>query len=82
MPQEPTTAPHAGSTQPWQQQENLNQIFNRPPPPYPGNIRSAIVPPSGLRFTGFPIDGQFNRPQFPGDMGGMAMRPHGIRYTS
>nr|XP_034985261.1 histone-lysine N-methyltransferase 2C isoform X15 [Zootoca vivipara] len=80
MSQEPTTAPHAGSTQPWQQQENLNQIFNRPPPPYPGNVRSAIVPPSGLRFTGFPIDGQFNRPQFPGDMGGMAMRPHGIRF--
>ncbi|XP_061443616.1 histone-lysine N-methyltransferase 2C isoform X3 [Rhineura floridana] len=77
--QEPATAPHARSTQPWQQ-ENLNQIFNRPPPPYPGNVRSSIVPPSGLRFTGFPVDGQFNRPQFPGDKGGMGIRPHGIRF--
>ncbi|XP_066483648.1 histone-lysine N-methyltransferase 2C isoform X3 [Tiliqua scincoides] len=78
-PQEPSTAPHAGLIQPWQQ-ENLNQIFNRPPPPYPGNARSSIVPASGLRFTGFPADGQFNRPQFPGDMGGMAVRPYGIRF--
>ncbi|KAH0627606.1 hypothetical protein JD844_003551, partial [Phrynosoma platyrhinos] len=77
-PQEPATTSHTGPIQPWQQ-ENLNQIFNRPPPPYPGNVRS-IVPPSGLRFTGFPADGQFNRPQFPGDMGGMGMRPHGIRF--
>ncbi|XP_053116149.1 histone-lysine N-methyltransferase 2C isoform X3 [Hemicordylus capensis] len=77
--QEPTTAPHPGPIQSWQQ-DNLNQIFNRPPPPYPGNIRSSIVPPSGLRFAGFPVDGQFNRPQFPGEMGGMGVRPHGIRF--
>ncbi|XP_062982276.1 histone-lysine N-methyltransferase 2C isoform X3 [Elgaria multicarinata webbii] len=77
--QEPSPAPRTGPIQPWQQ-ENLNQIFNRPPPPYPGNVRSSLAPPSGLRFTGFPVDGQFNRPQFPGDMGGMGMRPHGIRF--
>ncbi|XP_044280541.1 histone-lysine N-methyltransferase 2C isoform X5 [Varanus komodoensis] len=76
---EPSSASHTGSIQPWQQ-ENLSQIFNRPPPPYPGNIRSSIVPPSGLRFTGFSADGQFNRPQYPGDMGGMGMRPHETRF--
>uniref|UniRef100_A0A8D0LC28 HMG box domain-containing protein n=1 Tax=Sphenodon punctatus TaxID=8508 RepID=A0A8D0LC28_SPHPU len=87
--QDPATPPHAGHIPHWQQ-ENLNQIFNRPPPPYPGNIRSAIVPPGGRRFSvfpkdqhgPFPADGQFNRPQFPGDMTGTAMRPHGIRYGS
>ncbi|XP_075602786.1 histone-lysine N-methyltransferase 2C isoform X10 [Balearica regulorum gibbericeps] len=78
---------HATPLQHWQQ-DNLNQIFNRPPPPYPGNIRSSVVPPGGPRFTvypkdqrgPFPADGQFNRPQFPGDMNAMGMRPHGLRY--
>lgn len=77
---------HATPLQHWQQ-DNLNQIFNRPPPPYPGNIRSSVVPPGGPRFTiypkdqrgPFPADGQFNRPQFPGDMNAMGMRPHGLR---
>uniref|UniRef100_A0ABM5GMV7 [histone H3]-lysine(4) N-methyltransferase n=1 Tax=Pogona vitticeps TaxID=103695 RepID=A0ABM5GMV7_9SAUR len=79
MPQEPVGASHAAPVQSWQQ-ENMNQIFNRPPPPYPGNIRSPIVPPGGLRFPGFPVDGQFSRPQFPGDVSGMGMRPQGIRF--
>ncbi|XP_060638587.2 histone-lysine N-methyltransferase 2C isoform X4 [Anolis sagrei] len=78
-PQETAAPSHAGAIPPWPQ-ENLNQIFNRPPPPYPGNVRASIVPPGGMRFTVFPADGQFNRPQFPGDMGGMGMRSHGMRY--
>ncbi|XP_075778908.1 histone-lysine N-methyltransferase 2C isoform X10 [Pelodiscus sinensis] len=85
--QDPATPPHAAPHQHWQQ-ENLNQIFNRPPPPYPGNIRASIIPPGGPRFTvfpkdqrgPFPADGQFNRPQFPGDMTAMGMRPHGLRF--
>ncbi|XP_062424789.1 histone-lysine N-methyltransferase 2C isoform X2 [Rhea pennata] len=80
-------APHGAPLQHWQQ-DNLNQIFNRPPPPYPGNIRSSVVPPGGPRFTvfpkdqrgPFPVDGQFNRPQFPRDMNAMGMRPHGLRF--
>ncbi|XP_042715177.2 histone-lysine N-methyltransferase 2C isoform X7 [Chrysemys picta bellii] len=85
--QDPATPPHAAPHQHWQQ-ENLNQIFNRPPPPYPGNIRASIIPPGGPRFAvfpkdqraPFPSDGQFNRPQFPGDMTAMGMRPHGLRF--
>ncbi|EMP36115.1 Histone-lysine N-methyltransferase MLL3 [Chelonia mydas] len=85
--QDPATPPHAAPHQHWQQ-ENLNQIFNRPPPPYPGNIRASIIPPGGPRFAvfpkdqrgPFPADGQFNRPQFPGDMTAMGMRPHGLRF--
>ncbi|XP_058039692.1 histone-lysine N-methyltransferase 2C isoform X1 [Ahaetulla prasina] len=76
---EPTAATPTAPIQPWQQ-ENLNQIFTRPPPPYPGNIRSSTIPPGGLRLAGFPVDGQLNRPQFPGDAVGMGMRPHGIRF--
>ncbi|XP_054847651.1 histone-lysine N-methyltransferase 2C isoform X2 [Eublepharis macularius] len=78
-PQQPVTAPHAAPVQQWPQ-ENLNQVFNRPPPPYPGNVRSSMVPPGGLRFQGFAVDGQFNRPQFPGDLGSMGVRPHGFRF--
>ncbi|XP_059585189.1 histone-lysine N-methyltransferase 2C isoform X3 [Alligator mississippiensis] len=85
--QDPAAPPHAAPLQHWQQ-ENINQIFNRPPPPYPGNIRASIAPPGGPRFTvftkdhrgPFPADGQFNRPQFPGDMAVMGMRPHGLRF--
>ncbi|XP_077158924.1 histone-lysine N-methyltransferase 2C isoform X5 [Paroedura picta] len=78
-PQQSVTTPHGAPVQQWQQ-ENLSQVFNRPPPPYPGNVRSSLVPPGGLRFPGFAVDGQFNRPQFPGDLGGMGVRPHGMRF--
>ncbi|XP_063159425.1 histone-lysine N-methyltransferase 2C isoform X3 [Candoia aspera] len=78
-PPEPVVAAPAAPIQPWQQ-ESLNQIFSRPPPPYPGNVRSSTVPPGGLRLAGFPVDGQLDRPQFPGDSSGMGMRPHGIRF--
>lgn len=78
VPQESAMTPHVGPGQQWHH-ENMNQLFTRPPPPYPGNVRSAIVPP---RFTGFPVDGQFTRSQFPREMGGMGVRAHGIRYIS
>uniref|UniRef100_A0A670ZG30 Histone-lysine N-methyltransferase 2C n=1 Tax=Pseudonaja textilis TaxID=8673 RepID=A0A670ZG30_PSETE len=78
-PAEPASATPTASIQSWQQ-ENLNKIFTRPPPPYPGNIRSSTVRPGGLRLAGFPVDGQLNRPQFPGDAVGMGMRPHAIRF--
>lgn len=80
-PPQTVPTPHTAPVQQWQQ-ENMGQVFNRPPPPYPGNVRSSMVPPGGLRFPGFAVDGQFSRPQFPGDLGSMGVRPHGIRYVS
>ncbi|XP_072508255.1 histone-lysine N-methyltransferase 2C isoform X4 [Notamacropus eugenii] len=65
-----------GSLQPWQP-ENLNPIFNRPPPPYPGNIRAPVVSPGGPRFPLFPKD---QRGPFPSDVTGMGMRHHGLRF--
>ncbi|KAG8573357.1 hypothetical protein GDO81_012372 [Engystomops pustulosus] len=65
-----------------------HEIFNRPPPPYPGNIRAALGPKGNPRFHAFPKDqqfagnGQFTRPQFSGDISNMAMRPHpGNRFV-
>ncbi|XP_006873731.1 PREDICTED: histone-lysine N-methyltransferase 2C [Chrysochloris asiatica] len=68
--------PHPGPLQHWQP-ENINQAFTRPPPPYPGNIRSPIVPSLGPRYTVFPKD---QRGPYPPDVAGMGMRPHGFRF--
>ncbi|KAM5156931.1 histone-lysine N-methyltransferase 2C [Mantella aurantiaca] len=59
-----------------------HEVFNRPPPPYPGNIRASIGPKGNTRFSAFPKEqrspfpsnSQFNRLPFTGDMS-MAMRP-------
>ncbi|XP_042638152.1 histone-lysine N-methyltransferase 2C [Orycteropus afer afer] len=74
--QDSPVVPHPGPLQHWQP-ENINQTFTRPPPPYPGNIRSPIVPPLGPRYTIFPKD---QRGPYPPDVAGMGMRPHGFRF--
>ncbi|XP_029444302.1 histone-lysine N-methyltransferase 2C isoform X2 [Rhinatrema bivittatum] len=88
--QDPAASTHSNTLSCWQQ-ENLNrqnELLNRPPPPYPGNIRGPSVPQGSQRFPVFPKeqhgpfpgDGQFNRSQFPGDASAMGLRPHGHRF--
>lgn len=75
----------------WQQESphRQHEVFNRPPPPYPGNIRASISHNGHPRFSAFPKEqrtpflgnAQFNRPPFTGDIN-IAMRPPpGHRYT-
>ncbi|XP_078393134.1 histone-lysine N-methyltransferase 2C isoform X8 [Cetorhinus maximus] len=76
----------------WPQEDlkRQNELFGRPPPPYPGIVRLPRVPQAGQRFSGlfsseprgrFITDGQFNRPQFSGDVARMVMRPQGPRNS-
>ncbi|XP_069067217.1 histone-lysine N-methyltransferase 2C isoform X4 [Pleurodeles waltl] len=104
----PTTSPHTGPPPSWQH-ENLNrqnELFSRPPPPYPGNNQTAMqqgserflrpqgserfsVAPTSERFAivpneqcgPFPVNGQFNRPLFAGDVSSIGPRPHGQRFS-
>uniref|UniRef100_A0A2K6EMQ7 Histone-lysine N-methyltransferase 2C n=1 Tax=Propithecus coquereli TaxID=379532 RepID=A0A2K6EMQ7_PROCO len=71
-----SVVPHPGPLQHWQP-ESINQAFTRPPPPYPGNIRSPVVPPLGPRYAVFPKD---QHGPYPPDVAGMGMRPHGLRF--
>ncbi|XP_030054215.1 histone-lysine N-methyltransferase 2C isoform X2 [Microcaecilia unicolor] len=87
--QDPTASSHSGPLQCWQQEtlNRQNELFNRPPPPYPGNIRGPNIPLRNPRFPGFPKeqhgpfsgDGQFSRSQFPVDTSNMGLRPHSHR---
>ncbi|KAM4704791.1 histone-lysine N-methyltransferase 2C [Rhinophrynus dorsalis] len=89
---EPLQVPQGGHLAQWQP-ENAhlqNEVFNRPPPPYPGNVRAPLGPKGSPRFPAFPKDQrapypgnvQFNRPRFSGDISSMGMRPpHGHRFT-
>ncbi|XP_035272042.1 histone-lysine N-methyltransferase 2C isoform X3 [Anguilla anguilla] len=85
MPQAPGGP---GGPRHWSQEDpgSQNELFSRPPPPYPGMMRVSPMAPGGQRFPGpflsdqqgpFPSNGQFSRPQFRGIMG---MRPHGARF--
>ncbi|PNI28189.1 KMT2C isoform 8, partial [Pan troglodytes] len=74
--QDSPAVPHPGPLQHWQP-ENVNQAFTRPPPPYPGNIRSPVAPPLGPRYAVFPKD---QRGPYPPDVASMGMRPHGFRF--
>ncbi|XP_065397172.1 histone-lysine N-methyltransferase 2C isoform X9 [Macaca fascicularis] len=74
--QDSPAVPHPGPLQHWQP-ENINQAFARPPPPYPGNIRSPVAPPLGPRYAVFPKD---QRGPYPPDVASMGMRPHGFRF--
>ncbi|MBN3308112.1 KMT2C methyltransferase, partial [Amia calva] len=85
--QEPVMSVAPGTPRHWSQEEQGQQgeLFNRPPPPYPGTMRGPLMPgvqrfpgpfPSDLRGP-FPGEGQFNRPQFPGDITGVNMRQLG-----
>lgn len=73
--QDPAAVPHPAPLQHWQP-ESISQAFTRPPPPYPGNIRSPVGPPLGPRYAVFPKD---TRGPYPPDVTGMGMRPHGFR---
>ncbi|XP_028345344.1 histone-lysine N-methyltransferase 2C isoform X9 [Physeter macrocephalus] len=74
--QDPGPVPHPGPLQHWQP-ESVSQAFTRPPPPYPGSIRSPIGPPLGPRYAVFPKD---PRGPYTPDVTGMGMRPHGFRF--
>ncbi|CDQ63290.1 unnamed protein product [Oncorhynchus mykiss] len=80
--QETVAAPNPGTPRHWSHDDPApqNDMFGRPPPPYPGPMRG------GQRFPGtflgdqrghFPNEGQFARPHFPRDMG---MRPQEMRF--
>lgn len=75
----------------WPQEDlkSHNELFGRPPPPYPGIVRIPLASQAGQRFPDpftneprrrFLTDDQFNRPQFSGDAARMVMRPQGPRY--
>uniref|UniRef100_A0A8C9VI72 Histone-lysine N-methyltransferase 2C n=1 Tax=Scleropages formosus TaxID=113540 RepID=A0A8C9VI72_SCLFO len=71
--QEPAVTTMPGTPRHWSQESSSqqNDVFGRPPPPYPGNVKGS------LRFPGpFPSE----QPQFPGDMNTMSMRPQGQRF--
>ncbi|XP_055520077.1 histone-lysine N-methyltransferase 2C isoform X6 [Leucoraja erinacea] len=76
----------------WPQEDlkSHNELFGRPPPPYPGIVRIPLASQAGQRFPDpftneprrrFLTDDQFNRPQFSGDAARMVMRPQGPRYS-
>ncbi|KAG9334331.1 hypothetical protein JZ751_008217, partial [Albula glossodonta] len=80
-----------GTPRHWSQEDPTSQgeLFSRPPPPYPGTMRGPSLAPGGQRFPGsfpndqrgpFPPENQFPRPQFPGDVPNMGLRPHGARF--
>ncbi|KAM5255335.1 histone-lysine N-methyltransferase 2C [Ctenodactylus gundi] len=75
-PQDVPAVPHPVPLPHWQP-ESISQAFTRPPPPYPGNIRSPMPPPLGPRYPVFPKD---QRGPYPPDVAGMGMRPHGFRF--
>eukprot|EP00062_Callorhinchus_milii_P023408 gi/632982228/ref/XP_007908022.1/ PREDICTED: histone-lysine N-methyltransferase 2C [Callorhinchus milii] len=76
----------------WPQEDlnRQNELFGRPPPPYPGNVRVPLIPQPGQRFADsfqnvprarFTADPQYNRTQFSGDITRIVMRPQGPRYS-
>nr|XP_036855119.1 histone-lysine N-methyltransferase 2C isoform X6 [Manis javanica] len=68
--------PRPAALQPWQP-EGVSRTFPRPPPPYPGNVRSPVAPPPGPRYAVFPKDA---RGSYPPEAAGMGVRPHGFRF--
>ncbi|XP_016019394.2 histone-lysine N-methyltransferase 2C isoform X10 [Rousettus aegyptiacus] len=76
-PQDPAAMPHAGPLPRWQP-EAAGQAFTRPPPPYPGSIRSPAIPPLAPRYAVFPKD---PRGPYPADVAGMGVRPPGFRFA-
>lgn len=72
-PQDPAALPHP--LQHWQP-EGMSPAFARPPPPYPGSLRSPAGPPLGPRYPVFPKD---PRGPYAPNAAGMGVRPHGFR---
>ncbi|KPP79613.1 histone-lysine N-methyltransferase 2C-like, partial [Scleropages formosus] len=87
--QEPSSS-IPGTPRQWSQEETgqQNELFNRPPPPYPGTARGSVIS-TGQRFPGlfpgeqrgaFQNEGQFPRAQFSADVANMGMRPPEPRF--
>lgn len=73
----------------WSQDDSgpQNDIFGRPPPPYPGTMRSSPIH-AGQRFPGtfladqrgpMPDEPQFSRLPFPRDLNNTGMSQQGQR---
>ncbi|XP_051738984.1 histone-lysine N-methyltransferase 2C isoform X6 [Ctenopharyngodon idella] len=88
--QETTATAAPGTPRHWSQDNSgpQNDIFGRPPPPYPGTMRSSPVH-AGQRFPGTFLadqhgsmsdEPQCSRPPFPRDLNNMGMRPQGQRF--
>ncbi|ROL51048.1 Histone-lysine N-methyltransferase 2C, partial [Anabarilius grahami] len=88
--QETTATAAPGIPRHWSQDISgpQNDIFGRPPPPYPGTMRSSPVH-AGQRFPGTFLadqhgsmsdEPQCSRPPFPRDLNNMGMRPQGQRF--
>ncbi|XP_061096332.1 histone-lysine N-methyltransferase 2C-like isoform X3 [Conger conger] len=88
MPQAPGGP---GTPRHWSQEDpgSQNELFSRPPPPYPGMMRGAPMGPGAQRHPvpfpsdqqgPFPPNSQFARPQFPGDIANIGLRQHGARF--
>lgn len=87
--QEAAAATAPGTPRHWSQDDAgaKNDIFGRPPPPYPGTMSSSLMQ-AGRRFPGtflgdqrgpLPEELHCSRPPFPRDLNNMAMRPQGQR---
>ncbi|XP_076827373.1 LOW QUALITY PROTEIN: histone-lysine N-methyltransferase 2C [Brachyhypopomus gauderio] len=83
--QEATGTPTPGTPMHWSQEDSgqQNDMFGRPPPPYPGPMRPPMRFPGtylGDQRAPFPDDAQCPRPQFSREMSTMGMRPQGPRF--
>ncbi|XP_051538392.1 histone-lysine N-methyltransferase 2C-like isoform X2 [Myxocyprinus asiaticus] len=87
--QEATASSASGTPQHWEQDDSgpQNDMFGRPPPPYPGTMRSPMQ--AGQRFPGTYLgdqrgplsdEPQCPRPPFPMDMNNMGMRLQRQRF--
>nr|XP_005162602.1 histone-lysine N-methyltransferase 2C isoform X1 [Danio rerio] len=89
--QEATASAAPGTPRHWSQDDSGPQsdIFGRPPPPYPGTMRSSPIH-AGQRFPGtfladqcgpMPNEPQCSRQPFPRDLNNVGMRPQGQRFA-
>ncbi|KAK1794974.1 hypothetical protein P4O66_009907 [Electrophorus voltai] len=88
--QEATGTPAPGTPMHWSQEDSgpQNDMFGRPPPPYPGTMRPSPMQGS-QRFPGtflgdqrapFPDEAQCPRPQFSRELSTVGIRPQGPRF--
>ncbi|KAL4624619.1 histone-lysine N-methyltransferase 2C-like [Arapaima gigas] len=83
--QESTVTTMPGTPCHWSQENSSqpNEIFGKPPPPYPGSVKASWRFPGPFpadQQANFPSEGQFNKPQFQGDTNITGLRPHGQRF--
>ncbi|XP_051970833.1 histone-lysine N-methyltransferase 2C-like [Xyrauchen texanus] len=88
--QEASASPAPGTPRHWSQDDSgpQNDMYGRPPPPYPGTMSSSPMQ-TGQRcpitFLGdqrghMPEESLSSRPPFPRDLNNMGMRPQGHRF--